>query len=155
MPLERQIFNTRLYQVGVDEADKVAQSSVDTSEAGLGTALAPGNNTLEDAVGIDDGAAAVALAGVLAALGQAGAEHVVGDDAVLGLASGAGDDGDGDLVESGGERVGALGGGAPVAMVRELEFSTNGISYEDVAYQPAVVKVEPAAGSEPEAGRVA
>lgn len=116
-------FPNRRLEVGIDEANKGAESAVDTSEAGLSTAIAPRNETLEDAVGIDDGAAAVALARVLATLGLSGAEHVGGDSrpAVLGLASGTRDDGDGNLVESGGERRAALGGGAPVESV-SIEF---------------------------------
>ena len=54
---------------------------------------------------INEGAAAVALAGVLAALGQAGANHGIGDFAgAVGLAAlGVGDDRDGDLLEVGGQ----------------------------------------------------
>lgn len=85
----------------VDESQEVSESDIDTSETGLSTALAPRNETLENAVGVDDGAAGVSRAGVLATLGQAGAEHVVGDDAaVLAVARRARDDGDGDLVQS-------------------------------------------------------
>lgn len=110
-------FPNRRLEVGIDEANKGAESAVDTSEAGLSTAIAPRNETLEDAVGIDDGAAAVALARVLATLGLSGAEHVGGDSrpAVLGLAGGTRDDGDGNLPQGGGERRAALGGGAPAS----------------------------------------
>lgn len=88
-------------QVLVDESQKVSESDIDTSEAGLSTALAPRNETLENAVGVDDGAAGVSRAGVLATLGEAGAEHVGGDDvAVLAVARSARDDRDGDLVQS-------------------------------------------------------
>ena len=54
---------------------------------------------------INEGAPAVALAGVLAALGQAGANHGIGDFAgAIGLAAlGVGDDRDGDLLEVGGQ----------------------------------------------------
>lgn len=85
----------------VDKAQKVAESDIDTSETGLSTALAPRNKTLENAVGVDDWAAGVSRAGVLATLGETGAEHVVGDDAaVLAVARRARDDGNGDLVQS-------------------------------------------------------
>lgn len=108
----------RLCEVLVDVVDKVADPGVDTRETGLSTADAPRNDTLEDAVGVDDGAAGVAGARVLTALGEAGAEHVVGDAEplapVVGLAGGAGDDGDGDLVQARGDGVGVLAGGAPV-----------------------------------------
>lgn len=78
----------------VDEAQKVSESDIDTSEIGLSTALAPRNETLENAVGVDDWAAGVSRAGVLATLGKTGAEHVVGDDVVvLAVARGARDDG--------------------------------------------------------------
>jgi hypothetical protein len=99
----------------VDKGQQCSESDVDTGETGLSTALAPRNETLENSVGVDDGAAGVSRAGVLATLGQSGAEHVGGDDAaVLAVARSARDDRDGDLVQSGGERVGVLAGGAPI-----------------------------------------
>lgn len=117
----------RLCEVLVDVVDKVADSGVDTRETGLSTADTPRNDTLEDTVGVNDGAARVARARVLAALGEAGAEHVVGDTeplaAVVGLAGGAGDDGDGDLVQAGGDGVGVLAGGAPVFLEEWLANS--------------------------------
>lgn len=99
----------------VDEGQEGSEPDIDTSEAGLSTALAPGNEALENAVGVDDGAAGVAGAGVLATLGEAGAEHVVGDDAaVLTVARSARDGGDGDLHQLGGERARVLAGVAPI-----------------------------------------
>lgn len=84
----------------VDKGQKGSESDIDTGETGLSTALAPRNETLKNAVGVDDGTAGVSRAGVLATLGEGGAEHVGGDDvAVLGVARSTRDDGDGDLVQ--------------------------------------------------------
>jgi hypothetical protein len=67
----------------VDEGQKCSESDIDTSETGLSTALAPRDETLENAVGVDDGAAGVSRAGVLATLRKTSAEHVGGDDAIV------------------------------------------------------------------------
>lgn len=101
--------------VGVDPVDEVANAAVDTRVVGLRTAVAPGNETLQHIRGVNDGAAGVTRARVLATGCEAGAEHVVGDGrgSVLGAAGGAGDDGDGDLPQVGWQRGAALGQEAP------------------------------------------
>lgn len=101
--------------VGVDPVDKDANASVDTRVVGLRTTRAPGDETLQHVRGINDGAAGIARARVLATHGEAGAEHVGGDSRgpVLGAAVSAGDDGDGDLPQVGGQSGAGLAQEAP------------------------------------------
>lgn len=102
--------------VGVDPADELANASVDTGVVSLSTAVAPGDETLQNLGGVDNGAARVARARVLATCSETGAEHVGGDcrGTVLGLASGARDDGDGNLPQGGGQSRAILGQQTPV-----------------------------------------
>ena len=103
----------KIYLVAVDPVDEVAGLGVDPGVAGLGTAVAPADDTRE-LVAAHEGTAGVSLAGVLAALGQTGADHRVGD-VVLAVGVTAGvvaDHGDVDLHELAGEAA-ALGGGSP------------------------------------------
>ena len=101
--------------VALDEVEEGTDVAVDTGVAGLGAALAPGDNTDESARGVvADGTARVTLAGVLATLVEASAEHGVGDIATVGgIALVTADDGDGDLEEVGRDAT-ALGGSAPI-----------------------------------------
>ena len=103
-----------LLQVAVDERKKRADASVDARLAGLSAALTPGNGADEGLGGVYNGAAAVALARVLASGRDTGAPHVVGDlrDAVLVPAGGASNDGNVNFAESSGAGS-ALGGGSP------------------------------------------
>lgn len=103
--------NLRGPLVGVDPVDELADAGVDAGVVGLCAAVAPGDEAVEGLGGVDDGAARVARARVLAARGEAGAEHVGGDGrgAVLRLAGGARDDGDRDLAEGGGQGGAVLG----------------------------------------------
>lgn len=67
-------------QVAVDERQNSSDTSVDTRLASGSTALTPRDKADEDAgASVDDWAAAVALAGVLAASSETSAEHVVSD----------------------------------------------------------------------------
>jgi hypothetical protein len=103
-------------QVALDEVEESTDVAVDTGVAGLGAALAPGDDTDKGAGGVvADGTTRVTLAGVLATLIEASAEHGVGDlaGAVGRVARVAADDGDGDLEEVLGDAA-ALGGGAPI-----------------------------------------
>lgn len=103
-----------LTQVGGDEGQQSTNTSIDTGLVRRSAALAPRNETNKLAVCVDNGTAAVTLARVLAACGQTGAEHVVGDlsDAVVLAAGCARDDGDIDLAQRRG-RGAAGAGGAP------------------------------------------
>ena len=100
-----------------DPVDEVGHLSVDAGVVGAGAAVAPGHDAGEvrgPGVVADEGAARVSLAGVLAALGQAGADHGVLDLAgAIGItALIIGDDGHLDPAEGAGGGA-ALGGGAP------------------------------------------
>ena len=66
--------------VVVDPVDKVAGLGVDTGVAGLGASIAPGHHSGQ-LVAAHEWAARVTLAGVLASLVQAGADHRVSDGA--------------------------------------------------------------------------
>lgn len=98
---------TQYLQVGGDEGQDGggANTSVDTGLSSCGAALAPGDETDQLLAGVDDGAAGVTLAGVLATGGKTSADHVGGDGrgAVVGTAGGAGNDGHINLLESGGQ----------------------------------------------------
>jgi len=111
--------NLRGPLVGVDPVDELADTGVDTGVVGLGAAVAPGDETLQGLGGVDDGAARVAGARVLAAAGDSSAEHVGGDGggSVLGLAGGARDGGDGDLPQSSGQGCAVLGQKSPMCGV--------------------------------------
>jgi hypothetical protein len=109
------IIPRRYLQVAGNEAShgRLAKVGVDTGSTSCRTALTPRDNTELDARGgVDDGAAAVTLARVLAALGESSAEHGGGDGAIsiVGVAGGARDDGNINLEEVGGEG-GATGRG--------------------------------------------
>jgi hypothetical protein len=83
-----------------------ANSRVHTGLSSCSAALPPRNKANQvTARLVNDWAAAVALARVFAARGETGAEHVGrdGTGAVVLVAGGAGDGGDVDLLESGGE----------------------------------------------------
>ena len=98
-------FAPHLTKVGIDERKESANTSVNTRLASLSTAITPGNDTNELAGRrIDEGATRVTLAGVLTTGSNTGTDHVVSDlgNAVVVAASGARDDGNIDLAESGG-----------------------------------------------------
>lgn len=110
-----------LTTVAVDEADVVAQASVNTGESTLSASLTPRNNTNQGSAGVNDGATRVSRAGVLATGGNSSAEHVVADLAiVVAVASGAGNDGDGNLPQGGGERVGVLRSSSPISQLASV-----------------------------------
>lgn len=93
-----------------DPVNEGANVGVDAVESGTGAALTPGDNTDEGAVN-DEGTTRVTLAGVLATLLEAGADHVLGDAATVGGVAGlAVHDGDGDLLELGGAAAALLEG---------------------------------------------
>lgn len=96
--------------VGGDEAGEGTNVGVDAGEVGTRAALSPADDADDVAGGIvADRAAGVTLAGVDSALGNASAEHDVGDLAAVGVvAAVTADDGDGDLLEGGGEGGAAL-----------------------------------------------
>jgi hypothetical protein len=105
-------------QVGSNKARNaaLAQVGVHTRRTCRRASLTPRNNTkLHARRGVDDGAARVTLARVLSTLGQTSAEHGRRDApaAVVGVASGAADDGDVDLEEVDRQRLAAGAGGAP------------------------------------------
>ena len=107
----------RLLRVGEDPVDEVGDLGVHAGVVGAGAAVAPGHDAGEvrgPGVVADEGAAGVTLAGVLAALGQAGADHGVLDLArAVGVTAGlVGHDGHLDPAEGTGGGA-ALGGGAP------------------------------------------
>jgi hypothetical protein len=115
--LQLQILDSTPHlSVLVDESELSSNASVDTSVAAERTAVTEGHDTDEGlGAGGDERASRVTLARVLASGSLGGADHVGGDGrgAVLGLAGGAGDDGDADVAESRGGRA-AGGGGSPV-----------------------------------------
>lgn len=118
-PRPFQSFHHHL-QVARNEAVEARSTNagIDTRCVGARTSVTPGNNTKQSAGrSVDDWAARVTLARVLAASGKTGAVHVGGDGrrAVRGLARRARDDGNVDLAQSGGNRGSALGCNAPVA----------------------------------------
>lgn len=86
----------------VDEREQSGGASVYAREVGLSAAIAPRNETNEGLGGVDNRTARVTLARVTATSSKTSTEHVVGDGrgSVGGAARGAGDDRDGDLVES-------------------------------------------------------
>lgn len=144
--------------VGVDPVDELADAGVDTGVVGLSAAVAPGDETVQDLGGVDDGAARVTRARVPATGGETGAEHVGGDGrgSILGLAGGARDDGDGDLPQGGGQGSAVLGQQTPIfgeSALCSRRLLSHGTSWK--TYQPATVREVPEAGSEPWAGRVA
>merc|ERR1712226_205556 len=82
VPLSSLLFRScesRLHVV-VDPVDKVAGLGVDTGVAGLGASIAPGHHSGQ-LVAAHEWAARVTLAGVLASLVQAGADHRGSDGA--------------------------------------------------------------------------
>ena len=102
--------------MALDEGNHVADVGVDTGLAGFSAAKAPGDETHESGgVLVGDGAAAVALAGVLAALVKGSAELVGGNDIwlVVVFALGVVHNGDIDLAELNGEGEVAFLGSAP------------------------------------------
>ena len=109
-------------QVSSDEAaeSSLANVGVDARGVGRSAALTPGDGSEKDLGAlVDNGAARVTLARVLATRSQTGAEHLGGDGggAVRSLARAARDDGDVDLEEVGGEGRTARRSGAPREMV--------------------------------------
>ncbi|CAI6094791.1 unnamed protein product [Clonostachys chloroleuca] len=81
---------------GVDPVNKAASPGVDTSIALPSTSVTPRDNAEKGSRGVDNGATAVAAAGILTASSDTSAPHGVrdGQGAVLGVAVGAGDDRD-------------------------------------------------------------
>lgn len=104
-------------QVLVDESAEAADASVDTRSIGGSASLAPRDNTDQNTgARVDERAARVTLAGVLATSGETSADHVVSDSrgSVRGAAGSTGHDGNIDLPEGGGKSRAAGGGGAPM-----------------------------------------
>ena len=110
------LVNLRGPAVGVDPADELANTGVDTSKVGAGASLAPRNDTEELAAGVDDGAAGVTLASITTTVGVTGAPHSGGDGrgTVLRAAGVTGDDGDIDTAESSGDAAAGLRGDTPL-----------------------------------------
>lgn len=100
--------HSRRLCVLVDEVDEGTDVGVDTGVALLGAADAPRDDANEGAGLVNDGAARVALARVLAALRLGSADHGVGDGVlgVLLLAGLAADDGHLDLLQGRGAGTG-------------------------------------------------
>jgi len=118
LPRNRSVIVNNLPLVGVDPGDEVADAGVDAILVGAGAAIAPRDEANEGlGGGVDDRAARVPLARVLATGRKAGADHVVGDarGAVGRAAGGAADHWDGDLAQGCGKGAGALRSGAPAS----------------------------------------
>lgn len=113
------LTEARRLQVGVNESAESTDTSVDTGSVGSGATLTPGNNTNEGLGRVDKRATRVTLARVLATGGKTSADHGGGDggSSVVGLASGTGDDGDGDLAQVNGKAGATGGGGAPISVL--------------------------------------
>jgi hypothetical protein len=150
------IICRRDLQVAADEASqaRLAQVGVNTWGTSRSTTLTPGDNAELDAGGgVDDGATTVTLARILSTLAETGAEHGGSNAsrAVVGVASGAGDDGNIDLEQVHGQRAAARGSGSPRLVLVQI---SNCFCIRET-HQPATVRPVPAAGSEPDAASLA
>lgn len=111
----------RCLLVGGDEGPDggSADTSVDTRSVGLSAALTPRDKADKGLGGVDNRTSRVTLAGVLATSCETSTDHVGGDGVagvdglVLRSASRTINDWHADLEKVGGERVTALGSGAP------------------------------------------
>jgi hypothetical protein len=102
-----------LLDPGVDRG--ISNASIYTRLSSFSTALTPRNSAQKSLGPVNDGAAAVTLARVLASSGQTGTPHAVGDlrRAVVSPALGARDNRDGDLSQSSRKSGASLTGGSP------------------------------------------